>query len=101
MSRWVFQFLVIVIVLVAALTPLADTFDTWDHNPVPSCDTELQVACFAVAIGVVITLANLLRFHSVRITLPRKFPETATLFESAGHLFCTPTASPPTLSLRI
>lgn len=46
----------LLIVLLAALTPLAETVDTWDHDPNPTHDTELQLTAWFTGLGVVLTV---------------------------------------------
>lgn len=101
MARRSFQFVVITLVLVASFAPLIDTFDTWDHSPVPSCDTELQIAAVAVGIGVVITLAKLSRFSIEDSTIGTVVRDSVVLLQSSEERLCIPTASPPILGLRI
>jgi hypothetical protein len=42
------------IVLLAALTPLAETIDTWDHNLSPEQDTELHIVAWCTGAGIVL-----------------------------------------------
>lgn len=51
----------LLIVLLAALTPLAETVDTWDHDPNPAHDTELQLTAWFTGLGVVLTVVLLTR----------------------------------------
>jgi zinc transporter ZupT len=61
-SRRRFQFVAGVVLLLAALTPLTESFDHWDHISIPASDTEIHLTGWFVGVGIVLTLATLLKY---------------------------------------
>jgi hypothetical protein len=100
-SRKIFQLAGTAILILATLTPLMECFDRWDNNSGPANDTEIRLTAWFVGIGVVLTLAKILRripplaIH--RATINRSFHFQPT----AQNERPIPTASPPLISLRI
>lgn len=102
--RRISQFLTVLIVLLAALAPLANCFDTWDKNPNPAKDTEMHLAAWFAGAGFVLAMARLVRLvvpaarsgwlaHGARRVAGRRLPV---------DIRCpVPTGSPPPLALRI
>jgi hypothetical protein len=51
-----------IVLILAALTPLMECFDRWDKNPSPASDTEIHLTAWFVGVGIVLTLAKLVRY---------------------------------------
>lgn len=104
MSRRIFQLAAVVIVVLAALTPLMECFDHWDARTGPAGDSEIHFTAFIVGIGVVFSLAELLRYIPALIR-PRIMQASHAAVPSLApqrDLFpVAPTASPPLVPLRI
>jgi hypothetical protein len=102
-SRRVYQLAGTLILLLAALTPLMECFDRWDKDPGPANDTEIHLTAWFVGVGVVLTLAKLLRrlpaLAITRATRRRFFQIPASRL--VGIERPAPTGSPPLLPLRI
>lgn len=93
-----------VVLILSALTPLAECFDRWDKNPGPANDTEIHLTAWFVGVGVVLTMAKLVR------RLPHLTRSYAGVDRSLQPLPVlgrgnpdrpVPTGSPPLLPLRI
>lgn len=104
MSKRIFQLVASVVLIFAALTPLAECFDHWDRNVAPANDTELRVTAWFVCAGFVLTAAKVLKYA----------PKPDGAMRRAGSLLevgpataaprierIEPTASPPLVPLRI
>ena len=104
MSRRVFQLAGMLVLVLATLTPFAECFDRWDKNPGPANDTEIHLTAWFVGVGIVLTLAKLLRrLPPLAATPPTRdcsagLRSTPRLAHEAPPL---PTGSPPLISLRI
>lgn len=104
MSRRAFQLAGTLILILAALTPLMECFDRWDTTPGPANDTEIHLTAWFVGVGVVLTLAKLLRrlpaLAASRATRSRSFclPRAMQLARDERP---APTGSPPLIPLRI
>jgi hypothetical protein len=61
-SRRLFHFVAGIVVILATLTPLMECFDKWDKSPSPTSDTEIHLTAWFVGVGIVLTLAKLLRY---------------------------------------
>jgi hypothetical protein len=103
-SRRVFQLAGVLILILATLTPLMECFDRWDANPGPANDTEIHLTAWFVGVGVVLTLAELLRrlpaLAVSRTTRNLSFhlPRALQLVHNERP---APTGSPPLIPLRI
>lgn len=104
MLRRIFQLAAIAIVLLAALTPLMECFDHWDARTGPAGDSEIHFTAFIVGVGIVFSLAELLRYiplltrtrqNSCTSSAPQRVTQQRDIFPVA------PTASPPLIPLRI
>lgn len=62
--RW-FQFVVLGILAVAAITPLLEIFDRWDVVSGPWNDTEMGVTALFLGISIAVTIACLLRLAAI------------------------------------
>jgi hypothetical protein len=104
MSRRVFQLAGTLVLLLAALTPLAECFDRWDKDPGPANDTEIHLTAWFAGVGFVLTLTNLLRYVP---TLTRSraarshSSHIATALCQGEKAPPAPTGSPPLIPLRI
>ena len=103
-SKHSFQFVASVVLLLAALTPLMECFDHWDKPGPPINDTEIHLTAWFVGVGVVLTLAKVMRraVAMVATTFERReaFVAWPLLHVSDGSLV-EPTGSPPRIPLRI
>lgn len=104
MSRRLFQLVAGAVLILAALTPLMESFDRWDDDPGPVNDTEIHLTAWFVGVGIVLTFAKRLRF----------IPYLASSNERTNQILPTwaaerlwtdgglePTESPPLITLRI
>lgn len=93
--------------LLAALTPLMECFDHWDKHPGPANDTEIHLTAWFIGAGVVLSLAELLRYTpSLTASKPtRRYSfKTPTTIRQPQSIRVEPTGSPPiplTAPLRI
>ena len=62
MSRRLFQVVAGIVLVLAALTPLTECFDSWERTPFPARDTEMYLTAVFVGVGLVLTLAKLLKY---------------------------------------
>ena len=103
-SRRIFQLAGTLILILATLTPLMECFDRWDTNPGPANDSEIRLTAWFVGVGVVLTLAKLLR-RLPTLAISRATRSNSIQLPRALHLPHTqspgPTGSPPLLPLRI
>ncbi len=104
-SRRLYQLAASLVLILATLTPLMELFDHWDpQTTVPANDTELNVAAFFAGVGLVLTLAKLLRHVAAPASLRNRFNQAAQLppvSRSDFNVFPGPTESPPFIPLRI
>jgi hypothetical protein len=62
-SRRFIELAAAIVLILAALTPLMECFDRWDNEALgPDSDTEIHVTAWFVGVGIVLTLAKLLRY---------------------------------------
>lgn len=104
LSKRVFQFAAVLVLLFATLTPLANCFDTWDKNPAPANDTEMHVAAWFAGAGMVLVIAKTLR--PVPVPTRRAAPMhshhiLARADHSVAGVLPDATDSPPLIPLRI
>lgn len=104
MARRIFQFAAGIVLILATLTPLAEYFDHWDKHVVPANDTELNITAWFVGVGIVVTLARLLRYVPALASSKRRpgpsIQSPPLLPAGASHRPAS-TASPPLVPLRI
>lgn len=103
-SRRLFQIAAAAILILAALTPLMECFDHWDKSPGPGNDTEIHATALFVGVGIVLTLAKLLRYvpRLVRVGEGRRStPSLAWAILTQATESLEPTGSPPLMPLRI
>lgn len=98
MSSRVFQLVAGLVLILAALTPLMECFDHWDKHPGPANDTEIRLTAWFVGVGVVLTLAELLRYTpsltASKQTRCHSCKTPATIHQpESSHV--EPTGSPP------
>jgi hypothetical protein len=104
MSRRLFQFVVVVILATATLTPLLETIDRWDKNVSPDSDTEIHVTAWFVGLGVALVVARALRYIPALATIGRQVrsSQSCNAFVSKNRPRFEPDVSPPPLiPLRI
>jgi hypothetical protein len=92
------------VLLLVVLTPLAESFDHWDKNPGSSNDTEIHLTAWFAGVGIVLALAEQLRWApTFAILNSRCFVVTLpwSPFSAAVSDQIKPTESPPLISLRI
>ncbi len=93
-----------VVLLLAALTPLMECFDHWDKAGPPINDTEIHLTAWFVGVGVVLTLAKVVRRAVAMVAAEMEpgepFVAWPLLHMSVG-LQVEPTGSPPLIPLRI
>jgi hypothetical protein len=99
----IFQIVVGLVLIFAALTPLVECFDHWDGNVVPATDTELRTtALFAVA-GLVLAMLYLVLNLPGQVKgaepVRQKSPQRAAV--TPGNSRPEPTSSPRLVPLRI
>jgi hypothetical protein len=103
-ARRIFQFAAGIVLILATLTPLAEYFDHWDKHVVPANDTELNITAWFVGVGIVVTLARLLRYVPALASSKRRpgpsIQSPPLLPAGASHRPAS-TASPPLVPLRI
>jgi hypothetical protein len=89
--------------MLAALTPLMECFDFWDKNPGPASDTEIHVTAWFVGVGIVLTIAKLLRHIPVFAILKTRQNQVLLARQTMpfGDYCFEPRGSPPLISLRI
>lgn len=103
--RRIIQFVAALVLILAALTPLAECCDHWDgKTTVPANDPELRLTVFFAGAGALLVLAQLVRYAPVLATRRQSSwklaPAKAPLFGD-GPRGPVPTAGPPLLPLRI
>jgi hypothetical protein len=90
--------------ILAALTPLMESFDRWDNDPGPVSDTEIHLTAWFVGVGIVLTFVKRLRFipylASLKERLYQSLPAWAANRTWTGNEL-EPTGSPPLIPLRI
>lgn len=93
-----------VVLLLAALTPLMECFDHWDKPGPPINDTEIHLTAWFVGVGVVLTLAKVMR-RTVAMVATKMERREAFVVWPLLRVFdgaqVEPTGSPPLISLRI
>ena len=104
MSRRLFQVVARIVLVLAALTPLTECFDSWERTPFPARDTEMYLTAVFVGVGLVLTLAKLLKYVPAIVGSTRGFDRVrpawvALRLENDDPL--EPTGSPPVIPLRI
>ena len=104
MSRRIFQIVAAAVLIFAALTPLMECFDHWDKSPAPANDTEIHATALFVGVGIVLTLAELLRYVPKLVqrgdySFPMELQRQAIWIWQDVSL--EPTGSPPVIPLRI
>ncbi|MDX6456697.1 MAG: hypothetical protein QOE55_394 [Acidobacteriaceae bacterium] len=99
MSRRLFQFVVVVILAAATLTPLLETFDRWDRSAGPDSDTEIHVTAWFVGLGVALVVARALRYIPTLATSGRQVraSQTCNACVSKDRPRFEPDVSPPPL----
>lgn len=104
-SRRLFQLVAGIVLILATLTPLMECFDRWDKHPVPSSDTEIHLTAWFVGVGIVLSLAKLLRHVPVLVNTMRRSDQFLHAWPSLRQAESDPletTGSPPPLiPLRI
>jgi hypothetical protein len=103
-SRRAFKFVSVIVLLLAALTPLFECFDHWDKNPGPSNDTEIHLTAWFVGVGIVLTLAELLRRAPTFVISKLRYFLLVQLWSRLwleARKRIQPTESPPLVPLRI
>jgi hypothetical protein len=103
-ARRIFQLAAGLVLMLVTLTPLAECFDHWDKNVVPANDTELNITAWFVGVGIVVTLARLLRYiPALAFSKRRPDPSFQALpaWRSGASDRPASTASPPLVPLRI
>jgi hypothetical protein len=104
MSSRLFQLAAGIVLILAALTPVMECFDRWDKNPGPANDTEIYLTAWFVGVGIVLTLAKLLRYIP---TFASSHGRGNSIFSVRQALVwvhvdaVAPAASPPDIPLRI
>jgi hypothetical protein len=103
-SRRIFQLAGTLILILATLSPLMECFDRWDTTPGPANDFEIHLTAWFVGVGIVLTLAKLLR-RLPALAVSRATHSRSVHSRPALQLTYTqspaPTGSPPLLPLRI
>lgn len=93
-----------VVLLLAALTPLMECFDHWDKAGPPVNDTEIHLTAWFVGVGVVLTLAKVMR-RAVAVAVSKVERREAVVAWPLLRVFdgrqVEPTGSPPLIPLRI
>ncbi len=103
-ARRIFQVAAGFVLVMVTLTPLAECFDHWDKNVVPSNDTELNITASLIAVGLIGVVAKLLRYTPA---LPASKLQrvcclhNASLLPTGANDRPASTASPPLVALRI
>jgi hypothetical protein len=90
--------------MLAALTPLMESFDRWDKNASPASDTEIHLTAWFVGVGIVLTLAKLLRYIPYFASSGKSYYQALPVREAVRQWTdktLEPTGSPPLLPLRI
>lgn len=106
MAKRIFQIAVALVVLFGTLTPLANSFDTWDNGAAaaPVNDTEIHLTYFAAFAGLVLVMTDLallvppLSDDPHHIDSARGVP---TFSSTSLSTIPEPTGSPPLVALRI
>ncbi len=104
MARRLFRLAAGLVLILAALTPLMELADHWDHNVAPVNDTEINVTAWFVGVGVVLALSKLVRYIPAladskrRVHYRLEAPRALRPDESDST---EPTGSPPLTPLRI
>ena len=104
MSKRVFQIVAAMVLLAAALTPLMECFDHWDKAGPPVNDTEIHLTAWFVGVGVVLTLAKVMRRAVAMVAMKMERRETFVawpLLRVFDGMQVVPTGSPPLIPLRI
>ncbi len=104
MSRRLFQVIAGIVLVLAALTPLMESFDRWDSDPGPVSDTEIHLTAWFVGVGIVLTFAKRLRYIPY-LASSNERPYQILSTRAAERLYTDdalePTGSPPLTPLRI
>lgn len=103
MRRPIFQIVVGVVLIFAALTPLLECFDRWDGNVVPATDTELRAAQFFAFAGLALAVLQLALVISKHLSAegPIRSDSAGRAIAAARNPSPEPTSSPPLIPLRI
>ncbi|HEY4050603.1 MAG TPA: hypothetical protein VGM27_27370 [Acidobacteriaceae bacterium] len=104
MSRRLFELAAGIVLILATLTPLMECFDRWDKNPTPASDTEIHFTAWFVGVGIVLTLAKLVRYLPAFVGLSRRSEPILLVWQALRHggdAHLEPTGSPPLIPLRI
>jgi hypothetical protein len=103
-SRRTFKFVSVIVLLLAALAPLVESFDHWDKNPGPSNDTEIHLTAWFVGVGIVLVLAELMRWAPAFVISKFRYVVMDRLWSRLWfgvRKRVQPTESPPLIPLRI
>jgi hypothetical protein len=103
-SRRLFQFVAGIVLILAALTPFLECFDRWDKNPAPASDTEIRLTAGFVGVGIILTLAKLLRYIPKLVAAIRHSDSIFLVWQElrkGEDNGLEPTGSPPIIPLRI
>ena len=103
-SRRFFQLAAGIVLILATLTPFMECFDRWDKNPSPASDTEIHLTAWFVGVGIVLTLAKLLRYVPAFVSSserPDPVFNVCQAFRLGADDRLEPTGSPPVIPLRI
>ena len=104
MARRIFQLAAGLVLILVTLTPLMESFDHWDKNIVPANDTELNATAWFVAVGLIVALAELLRYAPALTTSKLQsvhILHCASVLPTGANDRPASTASPPLVPLRI
>jgi hypothetical protein len=103
-SRRLFQLVAGIVLILAALTPLMECFDRWDKNPSPASDTEIHLTAWFVGVGIVLTLAKLVRYVPAPLGSNKRPEPVLHVWQALRHGGddrIEATGSPPLIPLRI
>ena len=104
MARRIFQLAAGLVVILVVLTPLMESFDHWDKNVVPANDTELNLTAWFVAAGLVVAMAEMLRYAPAAATSklqPVRILHSTSQASIGEDDRPACTESPPLVTLRI
>ncbi len=90
--------------ILAALTPLMESFDRWDNDPGPVSDTEIHLTAWFVGVGIVLTFVRRLRFIPYLASSNERTYQILPAWAAERSWTdndLEPTGSPPLISLRI
>jgi hypothetical protein len=103
-SRRIFQLVASAVLILAALTPLMECFDRWDRSAGPVSDSEIHLTAWIVGVGIVLTLAKLLRYVPALVRSAKEANQALPIWQALRQGEddrVEPTGSPPVIPLRI